>query len=174
MSCFFEEKGDGVRVILRFRREDLLYDIKNYAYIEGSLLEDGTDHRRHTVQDVGEEGNVDRITRILNLAVSRCREMLYPFTKREIERKEFDDRLREIKVYGIGLDLPDGFSQTTLFLLERLVHEYLVCTAVADWMSITNPDKTATWREKSEEAKAEIQSTLHTRRGRVRRRLHPF
>lgn len=126
------------------------------------------------VQDVGEEGNVDRVTRVLNLTVAKCRELLYPYTKNELHRTELNDTLREPKVYGIVLSVPTDFSQTTLYLLENLIHEYLVCKAVSDWLSITNPAKAQVWEAKAEDAESEIRANLHARIARTRRRLHPF
>lgn len=174
MSCYLNEENGTLEAVLSFKREQLLYDIANYAYIDGHVLETENGHQRHTVQDVGEEGNVDRVTRVLDVCVARCREMLYPYIKHEIHRPELDDELKDTPVYGMVLTLPQGFSQTTLNLLERLIHEYLVCRSVADWMSITNPQKAETWAVKAQEAEGEIRTSLNTRIGRVRRRCHPF
>lgn len=174
MSCFLEEKDGTLIAVLGFKRDQLLYDIKNYAYIEGSVMDTESNHNRHMVQDVGEEGNVDRVTRVLNLTVAKCRELLYPYTKNELHRTELNDTLREPKVYGIVLSVPTDFSQTTLYLLENLIHEYLVCKAVSDWLSITNPAKSQVWEAKAEDAESEIRANLHARITRTRRRLHPF
>ena len=174
MSCFVEESNGTLNAVLGFKREQLLYDIKNYAYIEGSVMDTDSNHNRHMVQDVGEEGNVDRGTRVLNLTVAKCRELLYPYTKNELHRTELNDTLREPNVYGIVLSVPTDFSQTTLYLLENLIHEYLVCKAVADWLSITNTAKAQVWEAKAEEAEGEIRINLHNRIARTRRRLHPF
>lgn len=158
-----------------FKREELLYDIRNAAYIEGHVMHTDTPtHVQHTVQDVGEEGNVDRVTRILSLSVAQCRELLYPYTNTEIERTELNDKLREPGVYGIVMNVPTDFSQTTLSLLEKLIHEYIVCKAVADWMSITNPAKAETWAAKAADVESEIRVSLHSRRAKTRRRMHPF
>lgn len=175
MSCFLETENDKTVAILTFQREQLLYDIKNYSYIEGHIMDTDSDHVRHTVQDVGEEGNVDRVTRVLNLGIAKCREALYPYTKHEITRTALDDVLREPEVYGIVLKLPKEFSQTTLKLLEKVIHEYLVCCGVADWMSITNPAKAQTWALKMEEMEREMRKCLNSRMGRKARiRLNPF
>ena len=176
MGCFMKEDDGGGKVaVLIFKREELQYDIDNYAYIEGSVLPRETEpHNRHLVQDVGQEGNVDRATRVLDLEAARVKEMLYPYTKHDVHRLELDDRLRAPGTYGVVMKLPAGFSQTTLELLERLVHEYLVCRVVEDWMSITNPGKAETWRLKAEEAGAAAKRALNARQGRVRRKLHPF
>lgn len=174
MSCYTQEEEGRVGAVLCFKRDQLLYDIKNYAYIEGHILADENTHTRHMVQDVGEDGNVDRITRVLNLTVAKCKELLYPYTKRSIHRSVLDDKLREPGVYGIILNVPKDFSQTTLYLLEKLIHEYLVCKAIADWMSIVNPTKTEIWEAKANVAENEIRANANTRMSRKRRRLAPF
>ena len=174
MGCFLESENGTQNAVLTFKREQLMYDIKNCAYIEGSVMETDSNHVRHTVQDVGEEGNVDRVTRMLDLSVAKCREELYPYTKHRIYRPGLDDRLKDQKVYGIILKVPLDFSQTTLNLLEQLVHEYLICEVMRDWLSITNPGKSAIWKEKAEDAMTEIKKNLSNCMGRGRRRLSPF
>lgn len=173
LECSSLSTGEK-KIVLFFRREDLLYDIRNAAFIEGELMGDDQMHERHVVQDVGEGGNVDRVIRILDLTHSECVEMLYPFTKREIIHDCLDDRFTDKKLYSIFMKVPEDFSQTTLNSLEKLVHEFLVSTAMADWLSITNPQKSQIWQMKAEELKAAIQSKRHLRRGVIRRRLHPF
>lgn len=176
MSCFFENTENGRQeAVLIFKRDRLIYDIENYAFIEGSILPKDTEpHNRHMVQDIGQEGNRDRAARVLDLSIARCKESLYPFTKHGVHSAVLDNKLREPEAYGIVLDLPADFSQTTLVLMERLIHEYLVCNIVADWMSITNPGKEESWKLKAESALKETRVCLNTRTGRVRRGLHPF
>ena len=163
-----------VQALLLFKREQLIYDIRNLAYVEGDIMPEDQQHERHTVQDIGEAGNIDRVTRVLNLAHSECVEWLYPFTKRRINNDCLDDRLREKKVYSIYMTVPKDFSQTTLNAIEELVHEYLVCSALADWLSIANPKKAAVWKEKMEDLKTSIKNKPRLRRGRLRISKHPF
>lgn len=174
MGCNFDKEKGTVEAVLSFKRDQLLYDIRNCAYVEGHVMDGDGLHQRHMVQDVGEDGNVDRVTRVLDLSVAKCREMLYPYIKHEIDRPELDNGLRETPVYGMVLTLPGDFSQTTLDLLERLIHEYLVCRSLADWMSMANPAKAEVWAVKAAEAETGIRSALHARMGRSRLRLHPF
>ena len=164
----------NVKALLLFNREQLIYDIRNVAYVEGDIMPEDQQHERHTVQDIGEAGNIDRVTRVLDLAHSECVEWLYPFTKRRINNDCLDDRLREKKVYSIYMTVPPDFSQTTLNAIEELVHEYLVCSALADWLSIANPKKATVWREKMEELKTSINNKPRLRRGRLRIGKHPF
>lgn len=168
MSCCVEKEGSTLKVKLMFKREQLLYDIKNYAYVESHVLPPDAEHARHMVADVGEEGNVDRVTRVLDLGVSMCREMLYPWAKKEIGKTELDDTLTEREQYVIAMNVPSTMSQTTLTLVERQIHEYLVCRGVADWLSITNPQKAETWLAKAAEAESEIRVAIHSRMKRTR------
>lgn len=172
MSCLLQEEEGSVYAVLGFLRDQLLYDIKNASYIEGSVMETENHHNRHMVQDVGEEGNVDRVTRILDLTIAQCREMLYPYTKHDIKRFALDDKFKEQKMYGIVLSVPKDFSQTTLNLLEQLIHELLVCKAVAEWMRLTNPAKAASWTEKADDTASEIRTSLNSRISRTRIRQH--
>ena len=119
-----------------------------------------------------EEGNVDRVTRILDLVHSDIIERLYPFTQREILHPAVDDRLREKPVYGIFLSVPDSYSQTTLDLLGKLIHELMVCEAMADWMSITKPEKEETWRRKAEAILGRINQVRMRKMERIRIRPH--
>lgn len=167
--CGGEATGDAVKeVVLIFKKKGLLYDIRNYCFIEGHIMETDNIELRHTLQDVGEEGNEDRVTRMLSLAHSDIVERLYPFTKREIDREVMDNRLRDKRVYGIALQLPEWFSQTTVNLLKKLIHELLVDIVVADWLSITNTEKSAVWREKVENIYRRIGVLMTNRRQRVR------
>ncbi len=174
MSCDFEKK-EGVRtVVLTFKRDQLLYDIKNCAYAEGHVLSEAAEHNRHMVIDIGETGNVDRVTRVLDLEIAKVREMLYPYAKREIDKSALDNTFKERKIYGIIIKVPEQFSQTTLTLLERLIHEYLVCRAVQDWLSITNTGKAEVWNTKASEAESRLKAALTSRMTRMRIKPHWF
>lgn len=163
-------------VKLIFKRTELIYDIENYSFVEGDIMNTDNEHARHQVFDIGQDGNIDRITRVLNLAHSECVEMLYPYTKEEItdEQEALDDILVVPEEYVITLTLPEGFSLSTVKLLKYLIHEYLVCRVLEDWMSITNPSSKSNWEEKMKSLKLKIQTSLVSRTGKVRRKLKPF
>lgn len=171
VECGRQPTGKRLVVII-LKREQLLYDVGNYCYVEGDIMPEDAQHSRHMVQDVIQEGNVDRVNRILDLAHSDVVERLYPFTQHEIHHPVVDDRLREKPVYGIFLSVPETYSQTTLNLLGNLIHELMVCIAMADWMSITNPPKEETWKRKVETTLARINQVKSQTRDRSRIRPH--
>ena len=183
-------------VKLTFKREELLYDIRNNAYVEGDVMQAKTEHDRHQVQDIGEDGNIDRVTRVLDLAHAECAEALFPYTKENVEQEtemddtptyvepveetpdeEFTNEIPDAKPTGdyvIRLLVPDEYSKTTVRLIVRYIHEYMVCRVLADWLSITNPPATANWKEKQDEALEGMKEAVNFRTGRVRRTQTPF
>ncbi len=175
MSCFLENEKGERRAVMVFKRSALLYDIGNCLYVEGSVLPGETEpHLRHSVQDGTQDGNVDRVTRVMDRTVAKCKEMLFPYTRYELEREVVDNRFREEPVYGIVLSVPEDFSQTTLDYMEKLIHDLILDRAVADWLSMTHPQKSPLWTEKGDEAERELRVCMGKRIRRIRRRVSPF
>ena len=166
------------KATLLFKRSELLYDIKNIAYVEGDVIKTDDEHDRHQIMDIGEDGNIDRVTRVMDLAIAHCRELLFPYSRVNVdETEERNDVLVNPEEYNIELLLPDDFSKSTLTYLEKLIHEYLVYRVLMDWMSITNlinPKSAENWAAKMKSLQDEIESTLNARIHRVRRTQSPF
>jgi len=178
------------QVVITLKREFLIYDIKNYAYVEADIAQKEDAHEKHQVFDICEDGNIDRVTRVLNLAFDEIVNLLYAHTKGEIQRlkppeeavskpdiaadETINTDINEPEEYQILMRVPVFFSKTTARLLAQLIHEYMVCRVLADWTSITLPEKAETWQSKSEVAKQEICSSLNMRTRRIRRTLTPF
>lgn len=165
-------------VTLNFKSKELLYDIKNIAYVESDVAQAKTEHDKHQIADITEDGNIDRVTRMLNLAFAECVEYLYPYSKSEItEGKTTDDTLEIQEIYTLQIKVPDSFSATTLNLVESYIHEYMIYKVLSDWMHITNLNNQSSWQnwqEKAENLKYNIQTCLNARCNRVRRTLSPF
>lgn len=177
-NCYNSDADDNKatrKVSLVFHRKQLLYDIKNYAYIEGHVWGEDNQHAQHTLVEIGEEGNVDRVNRILGVAHAAAVEMLYPYTKEEPEEDEvICDRMWTPTDYNIEMTVPVTMSRTTLHLLNRLIHEFMVARVIYDWLSITHPEAARNWLDKALEAQEEINSVKNSRIGVLHRPSHPF
>lgn len=164
---------------LLFKRDALIYDITNAAYIEGDTQP--TDQTtasekalRHTY-DITEEGNADHVTRIVDLIHAICNERLYPYTKQAVtEDLTLNDDFTETPVYAITMTVPEKFSQTTALLLEKLIHQLIVWAALADWLSITKPNAADKWQAKAELALDEIKNIMRHRNNITLRPLQPW
>lgn len=161
-------------VRLKFLRDQLLYDIKNYAYVEGDVMGEEKQHAQHVLVEIGEEGNVDRVSRILAVVHTAVIEMLFPFTKAEPIEEEIDNCLHAPEEYVVELNVPTTMSRTTLHHLSKLIHEFMVYCVLADWLSITNPQAAANWSAKADAIKEEIEEVKNLRRKAFTRATHPW
>ncbi|MBQ8051647.1 MAG: hypothetical protein IJ197_08780 [Bacteroidaceae bacterium] len=162
-------------VTLTFKREELLYDIKNIGWIKGDVMSEEMQHIKHLIQDIGEDGNVDRVTRIMDLAFAVCVELCYPFSKEDVDDETVkDDTLENADEYVLNLRVPDSFSKTTVQLLLRYIHEFIIYRALSDWFSIVYPEGKGIWDEKLANAESEISGLLNSRTKRVRRKQSLF
>lgn len=178
MICCRNRQNSYRTVYLVFERCQLLYDVANYAFVEGDVMPAKDDHERHQVFDVVQDGNSDIVTRILNLAHTDVIENLYPYTKKPVEDREvFDDKLREPEKYVVELRVPHTFSRTSLDNLRWLIHEYFVCRVLYEWMGLTNlgnPSSKQNWQEKIEGLQKKMKTAIVWRGKPTRIRLHPF
>lgn len=162
---------------LRFSFKNLLYSIENLAYVEGDVMQLPLDHEhaRHPVIDVGQDGNRDRVRRVLDLAFAEVTDALFPYTKRRLEEGAVQrDDLVETDEYVLELSVPIEFSETTLLYLERLIHEYAVACVLSDWMAITNPSARERWDVRKVEVLAGIRDNLGGRMRKRRRKPSVF
>lgn len=169
--------GNGkLRVTLVFGVAGLLYDIANMAWVEGDLMDSSDyDHVRHLVQDIAEDGNRDRAMRIMSLAHAEAEEMLYPWSRREIAGSVYleDEPEREDELVTL-LTVPAGTGRATITLLLRLVHEWIVCRVLQDWLSVTYPGSAEAWAAKVESLREAIRDAKNGPRRITRRRLSPW
>lgn len=173
-GCCGKNEVEKMEVALLFLREDLLYDISNYAYVEGDIMEEEKQHSKHQLQDIAEEGNVDRVIRVIDMAHAWVVETLYPYTSVPLDYDFLDDRLRDVPLWAIMLNLPKTYSNTTVEYLSKLIHELFVCKALEDWTLMVKPEAAESWRYRWERAEREIRGCLTRRMKRTRIRLHPF
>lgn len=163
---------------ITLKRTELLYDIGQDSYTEGDLMPEDSGHAQHLTQDIAECSQIDRTTRIMNLAYSECVELLYPYTKVQIDKEEgltLDDKLSEPEEYVFQLEnLPATVSATSIELLRNLLHEFIVCRVLQDRLDITKAEVSGKWQAKLDEIKRGISGVLCRRIKKVRRTLSPF
>ena len=161
--------------IVTLYRDELLHDCRKLGWLVHDVSEGDSELSRQNAADVGERSYVDRATRVMDLAFSKCVSLCHPWTKRVARcGTEKDDIYEERPFYRMLMRLPEEISETTLDYLEKLVHEYIVCRVMWDWLSIVQPDQSEGWLARSADAVSELQSILSSRTGRVRRKTRPF
>ena len=167
--------GGTIQVKLTFLRKELLYDIANVSFVVGDTMSEDAQHARHQLQDIVERGNVDRVTRMLDLAHAECVEELYAYTKTAVVDETLDDKLQEREAYEIHLALPKQMSMSTARLLEHYIHDYMVCKVLGDWLNLVAPPNGGSiWLARLDDLLEKIRSSVSQRRQFTKRKLQPW
>jgi hypothetical protein len=178
MYYIFENKDRTKTVVLTFLRNELLNDLDQYGYVEGDVMKADADHLKHgkhQTQDITQDGNIDIVTRKLDLKVAWCRETLFPYTKNPVmDNVTLDDVLQDTETYTIAMTVPSDFSDTTAEWLEQLIHNLLVWWVLYYWLSITKPEGAEKWLTLAKDSEEELEKAKSRLCGRVRRPLAPF
>lgn len=156
-------------------RKSLLYDISNVAFIVGDNSPDINEKGRSSIMDICTDGNVDRVTRVMNMGINELINKVYPYTKdRILEDCILNDLLKESDKYELHMFVPEDFSKTTASALTDYMHEFIVDFVLADWFSITQKNEMQIWKDKSDICIEKIKSVINDRTGAVKRKLSPF
>ncbi len=175
----------GYKVMVEMMKNELVFDIKNTAFIyaDSNVRLDTDLHSLHNVFDIAEDGNRDKLARILDSAVEDCREVLFRFTKKDIECCGFDSNeweecigspTNEEDAYYLCMLMPSDFSSTSIHTLAVYIHDYIVNQALYEWMMLVYPDGAENFKVLAEEKKQKIKDASNHSVGKVRIRLHPF
>ncbi|MCD8265631.1 MAG: hypothetical protein LUC33_00610 [Prevotellaceae bacterium] len=170
--------SENVEVRLVFLQRELLYDIRQWAFIEGDLMDDNGEathlHQKHETQDVGEDGNVELVARSLIRSFAECLNMLFPMAREAVEDDdERDNRLRQREQYVMRLSVPACYSRSQTELLERLIHDYMVFKALWQLTSLTDPQNAAQWMAKWEDAEDRIKDAKDANYSALKRPFYP-
>lgn len=163
------------QVTLTFKRSEILDDISAYGYVEGDVMPNEAGQIKVQTQDIIQDSNRELCTRIIQLVVSRCIEILYPFTKESVDdTNPYDDTLSDPQSFVITLMVPETFSKTTADYLCKIIHQLIVARVLENWLRITNPAAAAQWMARGDSLEENLQSAKSIRIRKVRRGLSPF
>ena len=164
--------GRSCSSMVHVRRADLLYKIANAATIVKDSIPDdaGTHEMRKWVEDLTDDGNVDRVTDLLDLAFADLLEWL-------------DGRVDpEVYDCDIDLDVNDDYTIITRKaltatkakrVLKPRVEEYMVAYVLCEWLRHKGfMQLAAPWSESMDEMKSKISNILSG--SRAKRPLSPF
>lgn len=138
------------------KKKALLYDISNIAFTIADTGND-LDHTLHRVRDICEEGNIDRVARILGLAFTRVAVILGPL----IHPVDLDvDKDWSYIPRNYELNFKMDLSYEKLLKIKETVHEYMVSLVLADWLSITYPQVSSLWNIRAEDTLSSLSEVV--------------
>ena len=137
---------------MKLKKKALLYDISNLAFIIAETYAVPQKSCPYVcITDICEEGNRDRVARMLGLAYSIVVDTLRPILDMP-PLSLCHDFSKDVKDYPLKFaDSPQGSSLTDaarLHIIET-VREFMVTMVMADWLSIVYPPAASIWKEKA-------------------------
>lgn len=153
---------------------EVLYDVGNLAYVTADVRADENgDHRLHSALDVCEVGNVDRVARSSLRAVLEGVRSLGGHGSVAMLEMPHESAYtlgngRIPESYKVELRCPPHHEAWCAEVGEAL-HEFVVASILADWLSITLPEGEGVWREKAGAALGRLAGSRPGCRHRVRR-----
>lgn len=147
---------------MKLKKKALLYDIANIAYV---IADQGMDscHSLHRVRDICQEGNIDRVARILGLAYSQILAVLFPLLQvpdinvnRDLSSHPHDYEF----IFNDSPEMRFSLTAEKKLKIKETAHEYMVCMVLADWLGITLPEAADVWKFKAQNALEQMQETV--------------
>ena len=169
------------KVTLTFYRKELLYDIKNIAWVASDVI--GNEerlHYKHQLSDIGEEGNIDQVTRIMSLAIGECKVVLSRYIDDTISDNDvLDNSLTEVSQFNFIMSVPATMKKPVLEHIRNLIHQYVVYSVLVNWMGVIgpedgNPKSIENWIAMSNDAMDGLKSNSFIRTGNYRIKQTPF
>lgn len=143
---------------MKIKRERLIYDIANLAYVIADTGDYGN-HGLHRITDICEDGNRDRVARVLGHAYSHVIDRLAS----ELERPDVHtahDWSKSIRDYELKFRKDSRLSPQRKIRIVECCREYMVSMVLHDWLSFTFPEGADIWKEKAEEALESLSTAL--------------
>lgn len=151
-------------VKLKFLSSELLYDIRNIAYVSSDIIPSTGTHYKHQLTDICEDGNKDQVNRIINLAIGMCKTFLGNIVCDPLEDgTAIDDTLKSPDTYEFNLYVPANTKKSMMCDLNNRIHQYVVFAVLLDWLGIigpnpANPDAVNVWLSEKQKNEDEIKS----------------
>jgi len=163
-----------MNLLVRLKREELIYDISNVAFITGDMMLSDV-KLQSIVQDVANEGNVDKISRSLTRIHNELINALTAYTKVDtLEDIVVSDDLDIPEYYEISLTVPQTFSAPNAKSVMTAAHDYMVNMSLYEWFCITKKDESSVYEEKALKELRNIKSYMSKRTTSLRIKKRPW
>ncbi len=121
-------------------REQVIHDVENLAYIVADVREGQYPaHSLHQLFDVRAPGNIDRINRLLDVAIAELHTLL-PNPLRDAFSRSLNGSSSSNYT---SLDFSNNYTSLDFSNIVAAAHEYLVTRVFTDWLELTLPPSAA-------------------------------
>ncbi len=157
-------------------RNEIIDDLANVNYIQSNANMEDDSRKQSLVQEIGEDGNRDRVVRIMDLAFGEVKSGLY----KHLADAHDEDVLRtdDFKIvadYVMRLKVNLKSRDDMLEYIKNLTHEFIVARVLEDWLELHGrADEAGVWTKKAETALAKISDAVKSNVNIVQVKPLPF
>lgn len=172
---------NGHRIMMELQKGELVFDVANTTYTFADALSDDEVRDKNKIIDVAQDGNRDKLARILDEAVEDCRETLYNLGKGHVdgswyETDEWDEcvgsPINDEESYYLKMFAPRYFTTSSLHTMTVYAHNYIVNKAVADWLMMVYPKGTEQFLALANDTKEKLLRSANRGSSQIRIKPH--
>ena len=156
----------------------MAYDLANNAYIVGDAMPEtspgASPHAVHLVQDVMQGQNRDRQDRVLDTAFRQLRGLLAPFLDEDGQEETHGAGAPSHGDYSFLMRIPPSVTKAHIDLWSILAYEFMVASALADWLGICAPSVARGWADRRDTYWQQLAQSVKAHNRRVGTPLNPF
>ena len=141
--------------MLRIKSAEVLADIRSAAWLESHLHPELDRNRQHEMADICETDNIERVWRVLGIAIAEIRLALQKIGTAEKDISLENELYRpESWLFSFRFRLPSS----SLSYIKEKIHEYLVAAVMADRCAVIIPTAAKIWQERASGVLASLQN----------------
>ena len=138
-------------ITVTLKKEELLYDIENTAYLVGESRSDG------------EEEDRNFILRSMGNAFSEVKRHLSRYINEEKQAAN-NTLIDEDGDFSLVLNVVDRFNEANTESLKSAAHEYILSSSLRDWFSTVKPDEVTVYVSRIQSAQVNLLSSLYRKK----------
>ena len=151
-------------ITITLKKDELLYDIENTAYLVGESRTDGTNYEQVSkIQNAGEEEDRNFILRSMGNAYSEVKRHLSRYINEEKQAAN-NALIEEDGDFLLTLNVVDRFNEANTESLKSAAHEYILSSSLRDWFSTVKPDEITIYSARIQSAQVNLLSSLYRKK----------
>lgn len=152
---------------IRLHKSELIYDIRNKAYLTGRSLGGGERkplEQIASMQASEDDEDMNQILRSIGSATEMLRSALGEYATDSSEASPTNALIDEEGELRLTLSMPSNYNASVSGSIASSAHEYIVCQALSEWFLITNKEDAASYATLATGHLAAIRLAIHKRK----------
>ncbi|MDE7419259.1 MAG: hypothetical protein K2N35_03530 [Muribaculaceae bacterium] len=146
-------------MFISIKSKEVLADIRSAAWLESELHPELNRHRRHEMADICEDGNIERVWRIIGIQIAEIRLSLLKILHPE-EHLSYSNSLLSPDSWQFRFLFP--LPEDTMVFIKEKIHECLVAAVMADRTAVIVAAAADVWEERNVAALASLRQLAAT------------